>query len=287
MTVVVLGLDGLGAKWIEKYRLSALKQENYTITDLSDYRGSHPYTPVIWTAMIRGKIDREMEEIFLEHTRGKKPIRPLLNLSKRLLPLRLRRRLGYLYDNIFSPNVNPPMTITADWCERKDMETILDGVDSWQTTVPGYNGVPRHEERMEIIKRALAGDESMIPFYDKGIIEEYEGRKGKLLSFLESDNQSELVFFYTNYLDALGHLHFADSVKRMHYYFELNDLCAKVKEKMDDNNTLYVVSDHGMIEEDGYGSHSNHGFFSSSDGNLIDKPTDLYHLLKEELENER
>lgn len=286
MTVVVLGFDALGIEWVEEYKLDAIKQEVYTATNLSDFRGPHPYTPVIWTAMIRGKIDREIEEIFLDHTKGKKPIRPLLNLGEKLLPLEWRRRLGYLYDKLFSPNQNPPMAITANWCEKKNVKTILDEVDCWHTTIPGYNGVPRHEERMEIVKKALAGDKSKFPPYDKDIIEGHERRKSNLLSLLESGRTPELIFFYTNYLDALGHLHFANPLRRMRWHFELNDLTNKVKKKLTKEDILYVVSDHGMVEEDGYGRHSDSGFFSSSNGDLIEKPTDLHSLLKERLKGE-
>ena len=52
---------------------------------------------------------------------------------------------------------------------------------------------------------------------------------------------------------------------------------------MTGDDILYIVSDHGMVEEDGYGSHSHHGFFSSSNGDLIEKPIDLYYLLKKRL----
>ena len=37
--IVVLGFDGLGIRWVEEYKLDAIKQEEYTTTDLGDYRG--------------------------------------------------------------------------------------------------------------------------------------------------------------------------------------------------------------------------------------------------------
>jgi len=283
--IVVLGFDGLGIRWVEEYKLDAIKQEDYTFTDLSDY-GGHPFTPVIWSSMISGEIDREMEEVFLEHARGNKRIRPLMDFAKKILPLGLRRRLGYIWDSLRGRDEGPPMAQTCDWLKKHGKESIFEEVEDSEIvkTIPGYNGIPRHEERMEIVKAALAEDESKIPAYDKDIIEEYKERKEELLDLLSSGGKPELVFFYTNYIDALGHLHFANFNRRMKWHFDVNDLTSKVKEKLTDDDILYVISDHGMIEEDGYGSHSHCGFFSSSNGDLIEKPTDLYHLLKGRLE---
>jgi len=284
--IVVLGFDGLGIRWVEEYKLNAIKQEKYTTTDLGDYRGEHPYTPVVWSSMISGEIDREMEEVFLEHARGNKYVRPLMDFAKKVLPLGVRRRLGYLWNGVRGRDAGPPMARTCNWLKKRDKETIFERVGDSKVirTIPGYNGVPRHERRMKIVRRALSGDESKIPSYDKDIIEEYKERKELLLKLLDSESRPELVFFYTNYIDALGHLHFADSSRRMKWHFDVNGLMAKAKEKLTGDDILYVISDHGMVEEDGYGSHSHHGFFSSSNGDLIDKPTDLYHLLKERLE---
>jgi len=282
--IVVLGFDGLGRKWVEEYKLKAIKQEEYTTTDLSDYRGEHPYTPVVWSSMISGEVDREMEEVFLEHARGNKYIRPLMDFAKRVLPLGVRRRLGYLWNGVRGRNAGPPMAQTCNWYKKRGKDTIFEKVENSEVikTIPGYNGVPRHERRMKIVRRALSGDESKIPSYDKDIIDEYKERKEELLNLLDSANL-KLVFFYTNFIDALGHLHFANPARRMKWHFDVNELTNKVREKLTNGDILYIISDHGMVVEDGYGSHSHHGFFSSSNGDLIEKPTDLYHLLRKRL----
>ena len=60
-----------------------------------------------------------------------------------------------------------------------------------------------------------------------------------------------------------------------------------IKEKLNENDILYIVSDHGMepIEGDPRGGdHSDHGFFSSNTGELIQKPQDLFYLIKKKAE---
>jgi len=235
--------------------------------------------------MISGEIDREMEEVFLEHARGNRYVRPLMDFAKRVLPLGVRRRLGYIWNGLRGRDAGPPMARTCNWYRERGKETIFEIVEDSEVvrTIPGYNGVPRHERRMKIVRRALSGDESKIPSYDRDIIDEYEGRKRELLALLDSADP-ELVFFYTNYIDALGHLHFGNPARRMRWHFDVNGLANEVKRKLTDGDILYVISDHGMVVEDGYGSHSRQGFFSSSNGDLIEKPTDLYRLLKERLD---
>jgi len=68
----------------------------------------------------------------------------------------------------------------------------------------------------------------------------------------------------------------------MMLYMEINNLVKDIKGIAKDAY-LYIVSDHGMMldQETKRGVHSNYGFFSSNTGELIKKPQDLYHLLKE------
>ena len=68
---------------------------------------------------------------------------------------------------------------------------------------------------------------------------------------------------------------------------ELNNLVKSIEEKIDDNDILYIASDHGMVpvkDDPRGGDHSDHGFFSSNTGELIQKPQDLFYLIKRKAE---
>ena len=91
----------------------------------------------------------------------------------------------------------------------------------------------------------------------------------------------DLIFWYTPFLDRVGHRFFHKKLQMMMLYMEINNLVKDIKDIAKDAY-LYIVSDHGMMldQETKRGVHSNYGFFSNT-GELIKKPQDLYHLLKE------
>ena len=110
----------------------------------------------------------------------------------------------------------------------------------------------------------------------------YESETG----VLEKINEKlRLILFYTNLIDALG-LHFADPLIRHKIFLEVNKLALEVKKRLSNNAKLYVISDLGMKIEERLGTHSKHGFFSSNTGKLIEKPQELYSLLKKHLVHE-
>lgn len=276
--IVILGIDGLEYHLVEEWNLRHIKQKAYAETDLSDFKVI--VTPPIWASMLTGKKIPEIEEPFIKRqkfiankthiTRVRTPW--YVKLGAKILPLSIRRRLG---DAVTSN----PFEATYDYLLRnKKYRTIFDYFDkSWTNGVPSYGRNVSTEEVKRTMKEAIKGNLKPLVEY---AIKTYEQDRGALLEALDMDY--ELIFWYTPFLDEISHFYIRKKLKLMNIYFDLNKLLKKVSEKLNENDVLYIISDHGMEPVPGDprgGNHSDHGFFSSNTGELIRKPQDLFHLV--------
>ncbi|RLF60574.1 MAG: hypothetical protein DRN25_02335, partial [Thermoplasmata archaeon] len=148
----------------------------------------------------------------------------------------------------------------------------------WNNGIPAYNRNVSTKEVKRLMEKAIRGDVKSLYSYSMQL---YRKEKEKLLKALSGD--CNLIFWYTPFLDEIEHFYISKKAKLLSIYLELNNLVKHVKEKLDDNDILYIVSDHGMVPVKNHprgGDHSDHGFFSSNTGELIQKPQDLFHLVK-------
>ena len=274
--LICLGFDGLGIDLVEKFKLKEVMQKAYTATDLSDFK-TDPFTPIIWASMLTGRKPEDMERIYIKMRKRHKP--PFSNILRRVLPLRLRALLGKVWDAFTRDPRGPAMMVLGDFLKRNNISTIFEeleerGVSYWHNSIPGYDGVPHHEERMRLIQEG-AWDE-----YYSLVWEQH--RKALKEFFAALKKQYDFYFFYTNLIDAIGHLFYTKFVERMKLALEVQRIVKEIHEKFGDA-VIYVVSDHGMQIVGDIADHSNQGFFSSNTGELIRKPQDLYYLLKKNL----
>lgn len=132
----------------------------------------------------------------------------------------------------------------------------------------------------ELAEKAVKGDVKPLLKYAK---EKFEKDKTALFKALEEDY--DLIFWYTYYLDKVGHFLFRNKFHITDAYLEINQLVGDIKRKKKDA-IIYIISDHGMVfnKEIKMGEHSSYGFFSSNSGELIQKPQDLFYLIKEKAE---
>ena len=278
--IIVLGFDGLGLPLVEEFNLMAVRLSAYTETDLSEFR-THPFTPIIWASMITGRIIREMEDTYISLQNG-----PLLHrVARKILPYKARAVLGKLYDRFTGkePPIANAMNVLMGYLQERGIETIFEeldrkGVSYWHNYIPGYNGVPHHDENMEVIKRALAGEKSAYQEYKRLVWRQHHERVKEFMEVLEEGR--EFYFFYTNLIDALGHLFYGSKRERRRMAWAAEDLALTVS-KLDAK--VFIISDHGMALYDGIPDHSHNGFFSSNTGELIEKPHELYGLLRRHL----
>lgn len=284
--IVILGFDGLEYNLVEEWDLKYIKQKTYTKTDLSDFKVI--VTPPIWASMLTGKKVPEIEELFVKRmkfvtarsniSRVKTPW--YVKLGAKLLPLPIRRLLG----DAITPK---PMQATYDYLLRnKKYKTIFDYFDStWTNGIPSYGRNVSTEEVRRAMKDAVKGNFKPLVEYAMKI---YEQDRRTLFEAL--DNDYELIFWYTPFLDEISHFYIRKKLKLMNIYFDLNKLVKKVSQKLDEDDVLYIISDHGMEPVPGSpygGDHSDHGFFSSNTGELIEKPQELFNLVIKKVEREK
>jgi len=284
--IIVLGFDGLGLELIEEFKLKAIKQKAYTETDLSDFK-THPFTPIIWASMLTGRKIDEMEKIYMNYQIDTSGF--IFSVAKKLLPVNIRKRLRVMYSRIvwkWRGIEKNPMQALQGWLKDNNVKTIFDefkenNISYWHNNIPGYNGVPHHNENMEIVKKALSGHKEYYDKYRKLVWQQHIERKRTFFNALSKGY--EVYFFYTNLVDALGHLFYHSAMERMKMAFEVEKIVSHVRDKFPDAR-IYVVSDHGMEIRNGIPDHSDKGFFSSNTGELIRKPMELYDLLHRVME---
>jgi hypothetical protein len=278
--VIVLGIDGLEYNLVEEWDLKYLKQKTYTKTDLSDFEVI--VTPPIWAAMLTGRIVPEINEIFIRRYRyySQKTTEVKVDLKtpwyvragRRILPNFIRQKIN----KMMFPD---PFKKTADFLLRTTKyKTIFDYYEkTWTNGVPSYGRNVSTEEIKVAMQEAIMGNLKPLVQYSLRI---YEEDKKQLFEALDEDY--ELIFWYTPFLDEISHFYIKKKLKLMNLYIDLNKLVKKITSRLEDNDILYIISDHGMEPVPGDprgGNHSDHGFFSSNTGEIIKKPQELFYLI--------
>lgn len=274
--IIVLGLDGLEYNLVEEFRLNAIKLNAYVKTSLEDF--DVVVTPPIWASMLTGRIITEMMAVFKSASAqvltddSKK-----MNLLRMIIPPRFRGLIARIWDKIIPRAKENPMDYTLNFLERNNYHTIFN-----EASNPAYNKIPGFNitRKSKLLKTAFMGKDFK-KLAEKHCLIKIKEVGQEILRLMEKDY--DLVFWYTNALDNLGHIFFGRKMKTMNYYMRVNRLVADVFQKLDAKDILYIISDHGIKAVGEGGLHSNYGFFSSSTGETIKKPQELYFLLKKNL----
>jgi len=282
--IFILGIDALEYDLVEEWNLKYLKQKAYCKTDLSDF--GVIITPLIWGAMLTGKKIEEIEETYLKRAKivaGKGTIhkkKPKQYWVAKTVAKILPHKLKKFIDSLFLPD---PFKKTYNIIQRKEYTTIFGFFEkTWNNGIPAYNRNVSTKEVKQLMEKAVKGDVKNLYNYSMRL---YRKEKEELLKAISEDY--DLIFWYTPFLDEIEHFYITKKAKLLNIYMELNNLVKIVKEKMSDKDILYIISDHGMVPVKGHprgGDHSDHGFFSSNTGELIQKPQDLFYLIKEKSE---
>ena len=278
--VIILGIDGLEYNLVKEWRLKNIMQKEYCRTELSDY--DVIVTPPIWGSMLTGKIDKEIMKIWIKQAEltggGVNTKQKWWARIGKILPY----SVGYwLLDNVFVHlQGGDAFEKTANYVKEKNEHTIFEFFEStWTNGIPSYGRKVIDEVSKKLTENAIAGDKKP---YKKYSIEKYKKDKEQLMSVLKKPHY-DLIFWYTGLLDNIGHIDMGNPIAyMMKHYLEINEVVGKVKECCP-NSIIYIISDHGMERMDqkksSWGMHSGHGFFSSSNGEKINRPYELYDLI--------
>jgi predicted AlkP superfamily pyrophosphatase or phosphodiesterase len=259
----IIALDGLSYDLVVKWNLSNLMQVTYGKVPVSPiYFGGNevdtPSTPVIWSSFITGKNPRE-HGITGWWTYGKtwdwlRKNPPFVWVKNKR---GLLKKIGVDSKNILKPKIVDKTDLQA--------KTIFDYVKpSIALDVPTYSDIS--ESRLSIFDTLV---HEGLEAYEKAIWKIHNERVNRL--FIELHNPWNLYMVWFDVPDLLGHMHIA---KRPHLlrevYIKLDNLVYTLKNKLPEEITYLIISDHGMMpESDGTGVHSLEAFWS------LNIPTDF------------
>lgn len=281
MTKIVLGFDALEYSLVEKYRLKELKQEAYTKLDLSNF----PIitTPPLWASMLTGQVDERMIARWIPGYGNISPFySPLIKFVRKVLPGSTRDFMNeWVREKFYKKREKSPLEETFSYLEDTDTSTIFDEMKSWHNEIPGYNA-KTWKEKMRRFREAFedTSNETQRNATMKLIKQKHQELIEKLWKVVRNKDDYDLIFWYTMFLDEMGHLDRGSKIRTMRRYFEINELVGEIKSELNGGDELFIISDHGMRPVGKLGLHNHDAFFSSSTGDLIDKPQELYDLLK-------
>ena len=180
-------------------------------------------------------------------------------------------------------NMEKEIPVKGQWkFKLNEEQTFFNFFNSFKTIdVPAFS---LKEEKHKIEHEHLAGyfkNTNNIEDYDSIVWENYEENKKELFEILEK-NTNDIVMGYFDLADAIGHLSFSDTEKMRKIYNELEEMVKKVKHLANDNETVLIISDHGMKAVGRFGDHSKYGFYSCNKKLNLKKPkiTNFFNVIK-------
>ena len=269
MKVLILAYDGLEYNLVKRWKLRNLLQVKYGKykAHISE-KYKEPYTPEAWITIITGTTNHNIKEWWvynnsLEKLRYKPPFKWIRGKRKFLKLIGIKPRL---------PNKNDLKIKTIFDLTKKPIPLFI----------PGYNEPTEPHYRL---KKAF---EKGLEEYIKTIWQIHYWRKWEFFNILDKE-WWDLFMCWFDLADLLGHIFIAKNRMELYKgYVELDKIAMNVKDSIDKNTLLLILSDHGMkAMPDGTGDHSFHGFWSINK-NLEwfnpKKATDFYNLIKKSLQ---
>ena len=270
--VVVLGLDGLEASIVEKYRFPNLCQVEHgrVKVPICPHAGE-PSTPVVWMSFLTGKppkehgIDRSViySNPFIDFV-----FRHIQNSTMRRFVLKFNRVRRFLESHGFLKKRMPRKS------ELK-ASTLLDAI----TPSIGID-IPVLHKDVDIkyagLIDAILGknrDE-----YLAFLFRDFADVKNRLFKALNMNYRFVMAHF--SITDLYGHIFCKDESMVAGLYWVMDSLTRQVSQTLKREDLLLIVSDHGINRE--YG-HTPYGFYSVNHKLGLGNPdiTDFYNIILE------
>ena len=185
------------------------------------------------------------------------------------------------------------VVLWASFLSGKNMEAQIPLKTQWEFKVPPEQTFLKFFETYEAIdvpafshKQSHTEERKLLKGYfeDKATIEEYDTLVWKIheenkKQFLAAVDKFNLVMGFFNLADSIGHLSFGITEKMAMVYHELDRLAETVK---DADNSVLIISDHGMEAVGRYGDHNRNGFYSFNHklGLNLPKITSFHNLIR-------
>lgn len=178
-------------------------------------------------------------------------------------------------------NMESQIPVKTQWeFKVKPEQTFLKYFEKYKTIdVPAFSHKPSHVNERELLKGY---------FEEKATVEEFDELVWKIheenkKEFLDSVGKFDLLMGYFNLADSIGHLSFGITEKMAKVYQELEQLAEKIK---DADDSVLIISDHGMKAIGRYGDHNRNGFYSFNHkiGLNLPKITSFHDLIRRHVE---
>ena len=269
MTLIILGLDALDAAQVKHYDIDGFQLNSYGEMETFAHQNPIPHTGEVWPSVATGLHPSEhgithggeskWDNVLVEY--ASRVVGPYISMHRRADLGRLIRRFT-----------------GADWEINETNEpTFFDGegrhVHNWPGTVNGnivrriwrhINHTVEKGSPQQDFDRDLCGEEAQKFAW----VEE-------LLNF-----NTVLVATHIHLLDASGHAYGRNKDHYRSFYQKAADYIHKIKKKMDDDDELLLLSDHGMncewLENDYEICH--HSFRAYSASTLDSRPESVFEV---------
>jgi hypothetical protein len=178
-------------------------------------------------------------------------------------------------------NMEPQIPIKTQWeFKVKPEQTFLKYFKTYKTIdLPAFSHKPSHVKERELLKGYFE-EKTTVEKFDEIVWKIHEENKKE---FFEALGKFDLLIGYFNLADSIGHLSFGITEKMKEVYQELNQIAENIK---DADDSILIISDHGMKAIGRYGDHNRNGFYSFNKnvGLNLPKITSFYNLIRREVE---
>lgn len=271
MRVCILGYDGLEYTLVDQLKLRNIMQSEYGRVRVPIAGGiDDPSTPIVWTSFITGQPPSihgvDMPEFWDSPLDG---IRSFLRRHRKLHNLAKKFKLGY--------RVRGNMGIEPKFPSRKNIkcDTLFDIIKpSKPLGIPVYNKDLYNTYPVGDVFKAIQ-DPNFRREYETKIRQKFSREVEELFEALEEE--WKLLMIHLHITDLLGHVYWG--TERLALLYEEMDLLTKrVKERLQPDDLLLIISDHGL---DRLG-HTKYGFYSLNRRLGLKNPdiTDFFGIIK-------
>lgn len=279
MRKLVLGYDGVDYELVKEYGFSNILQEEHGRVKVpltkapTMFSGGVtlevPWSPVVWSAFITGReeaYDKLMGRNFLFKIGRWLRLHDFNAFMEVWKALRKPRRLG------------------TETYQDKRLRTIFDLPKSVGISVPTYNEFGIMKKLGQDLEKVIDGKTPFEAYY-KTSFQVFMAKASIVDAFLSAlPNSWQLLMVHFQFADLIGHLRRGYPEVMEMTYEHLDRFAKQVRNKLDENDLLLIVADHGMRpfgRKQIYGVHSKHGFYSSNKPLHLNNPsiTSFYKIL--------
>jgi len=273
---LILGIDALEYDLVEQWNLKNLKQEEYGKIELpikeKSYIYTEPATLVIWPCFITGhppkdngiisiKTYKQPIKWFVDNVYSKFKVGAYFSSREKIEGFNFRR---WVLDTASKTLSKLNM---ARMPNRKDLKTStifdIDNVRSVHLHVPVYDEDAFPSYRGKEVK--AIEDKAYRPIHEMLCLQEFKQRTQEVFHWLERKYEWDLLMQYFFVLDSIQHVFYNNPKKIAKFYIMFDEFVGKIRQKIDDDTLLLIVSDHGQKK----GIHTDYGFYS------VNKPLGL------------